>query len=332
MLQESYFLSVVRGLDMKQSYSGDYELFLNGTMRIDDPDEIRHFECAIDHSVLPQRKRRQLHTSSFEPQFTLRPQNRAYREGDVVRVDCEVIGKPRPKIKWYFNKVELRPSSKHEMNFERTNLIIRAFTDRDVGEYSCVAENVVGRIEASASIELIASSPPVIAEGPESQTVDEGATVHFKCKAKAQPRPAITWFFEGSEISMLRGHFHVSDDESELTVSRVTKQDDGTYSCMAGNAVGSMLADARLTVIPNPQISRPTHHQQLSRPSPPQQSFRPTHHHPQSSRPTHPQQSSHPTHHQHRQHQQYQSPPNPPPPSYRQSITNSITDDIIRDA
>ncbi|VDK32988.1 unnamed protein product [Anisakis simplex] len=75
---------------MKQSYSGDYELFLNGTMRIDDPDEIRHFECAIDHSVLPQRKRRQLHTSSFEPQFTLRPQNRAYREGDVVRVDCEV--------------------------------------------------------------------------------------------------------------------------------------------------------------------------------------------------------------------------------------------------
>lgn len=42
--------------------------------------------------------------------------------------------------------------------------------------------------------------------------------------------------------------FKVSDDETELTISYVTKHDDGTYSCMAGNTVGSMTADARLSV------------------------------------------------------------------------------------
>lgn len=40
---------------MKRSYSGDYELFLNGTLRIDEIGDIQYFECAIDHTVLPQR-------------------------------------------------------------------------------------------------------------------------------------------------------------------------------------------------------------------------------------------------------------------------------------
>uniref|UniRef100_F1KRF1 Peroxidasin n=2 Tax=Ascaris TaxID=6251 RepID=F1KRF1_ASCSU len=236
-----------RGHDMKRSYSGDYELFLNGTLRIDEIGDIQYFECAVDHTVLPQRKRRQAYGLSA-PQFTLKPKDRTHREGAPIRIDCEVTGKPRPTIKWYFNGTELKSSRKHEMNFERTNLVIYPFLERDVGIYSCVAENKFGRIEASASIELIASSPPLIIEPPESQIVEEGSTVTLRCKANAEPRPTITWFFDGSVIPMLRGHFHVSDDETELTISYVTKHDDGTYSCMAGNTVGSMTADARLSV------------------------------------------------------------------------------------
>lgn len=40
----------------------------------------------------------------------------------------------------------------------------------------------------------------------------------------------------------------MSDDGSQLTVSPVGRADEGHYSCMAGNAVGSMTADARLMV------------------------------------------------------------------------------------
>lgn len=40
----------------------------------------------------------------------------------------------------------------------------------------------------------------------------------------------------------------VSDDGSELKISNVERQDDGIYSCMAGNSVGAMSADAKLTV------------------------------------------------------------------------------------
>lgn len=37
----------------------------------------------------------------------------------------------------------------------------------------------------------------------------------------------------------------------ELTIAGVTKHDEGVYSCMAGNAVGSMIAEARLLIDQN---------------------------------------------------------------------------------
>ena len=40
----------------------------------------------------------------------------------------------------------------------------------------------------------------------------------------------------------------VSEDGTELTVTRVGRQDDGVFSCMAGNSVGAMMAEARLRV------------------------------------------------------------------------------------
>lgn len=77
--------------------------------------------------------------------------------------------------------------------------------------YTCIAENAHGRIETSAEVHLVSSSPPVITEGPENQKVLLGSTVTFHCRAHGEPRPFITWFFNGGEISVLKGHFHVSN-------------------------------------------------------------------------------------------------------------------------
>lgn len=40
----------------------------------------------------------------------------------------------------------------------------------------------------------------------------------------------------------------MSADGTTLTLAGVTKADSGVYTCMAGNIVGSMTADAGLTV------------------------------------------------------------------------------------
>ncbi|VDO30637.1 unnamed protein product [Onchocerca flexuosa] len=243
------------------------KLLSNGIISLNSNVLLGELQCAIDYnatftrqlrdnslsriSYRRSRLPRQILDAPSAPKFTLKPKDRSYREGTTVRLDCEVTGKPRPTITWYFNGKKLKRSRKYEMNLEQTNLNIYPFLERDVGTYTCIAENAYGRIETSAEARLVSSSPPVITEGPENQKVLLGSTVTFHCLAHGEPRPFITWFLNGGEISVLKGHFHVSDDEMELIISGVTKHDEGVYSCMAGNTVGSMIAEARLLVDQN---------------------------------------------------------------------------------
>lgn len=81
---------------------------------------------------------------------------------------------------------------------------------REQFRYTCIAENAYGRIETSAETHLVPSLPPVITESPENQRVPLGSTVKFLCRAYGEPRPFITWFLNGGEISLLKGHFHVN--------------------------------------------------------------------------------------------------------------------------
>ncbi|EFO27644.2 hypothetical protein LOAG_00844 [Loa loa] len=226
----------------------------NGIISLNSDVSLGELQCAIDYNTTFIRKSRlprQILDAPSAPKFTLKPKDRSYREGTTVRLDCEVTGKPRPFITWYFNGKKLKRSRKYEMNLEQTSLNIHPFLERDVGKYTCIAENAYGRIETSAEAHLVSSSPPVITESPEDQKVLAGSTVTFRCRADGEPHPFITWFLNGGEISVLKGHFRVSDDEMELTISRVTKRDEGVYSCMAGNTVGSMIAEARLLIDQN---------------------------------------------------------------------------------
>ncbi|VDO24035.1 unnamed protein product [Brugia timori] len=230
------------------------KILSNGIISLDSGVSLKELQCTIDYNttfISKSRLPRKILDVHSAPKFTLKPKDRSYREGTTVRLDCEVTGKPRPSITWYFNGRKLKRSRKYEMNLEQTSLNIYPFLERDIGKYTCIAENAYGRIETSAEARLVSSSPPVITESPENQKVSLGSTVTFRCRADGEPRPFITWFFNGGEISILKGHFYVSDDEMELTISGVTKHDEGVYSCMAGNTVGSMIADARLLIDQN---------------------------------------------------------------------------------
>ncbi|VDN56183.1 unnamed protein product [Dracunculus medinensis] len=232
----------------KEIVNGDenFKINLNGDLIIiNNSISVNYIQCT---KFWYTRKQRQAIDISAAPRFTLKPKSRLYREGVIARLDCEVVGNPQPKIQWFRHGKALKRSRKYEMNYEQTNININPFLESDVGIYTCVATNNHGRIEASASLKMVSSTPPEIFEGPMDQIVSAGSTVRFRCLAKAIPRASITWFFDGSEVPTLRGHYYISNDQTELIISGVTKKDDGTISCMAGNTVGSMTANARLVV------------------------------------------------------------------------------------
>ncbi|KAI3413184.1 hypothetical protein GPALN_010685 [Globodera pallida] len=166
------------------------------------------------------------------PRFTYTPRDRRFREGSTVQLNCEAIGEPKPTIIWFFNGRPIEPSRKFELRKAHTELVIYPFLEHDVGTYACEASNLHGRVK----------------KGPRRQNARPGQRVSLSCKARGEPKPSITWFFNGLEIADLRGHFQVNADGTELTINGVTRHDTGTFACMAGNAVGSQTADAHLDV------------------------------------------------------------------------------------
>jgi len=180
--------------------------------------------------------------------MTYFPTERSYQEGSAVKLSCEAVGQPPPQISWSFNGEPIVASRKYVFTTGKHQLTIYPFLEQDVGQYSCEAVNPSGRVKKSARIGLLHVSPPVVVEGPKSVTVKLGKRATFRCKAKGEPTPTLTWFFNGGEIQKLNGHFRVSDDGRELTVEQVSRQDNGVFSCMASNNAGSMTGDARLVV------------------------------------------------------------------------------------
>ncbi|XP_030394385.1 roundabout homolog 3 isoform X2 [Gopherus evgoodei] len=184
------------------------------------------------------------------PTFIRRPINQVVLADDSVDFHCEVQGDPVPTSRWRKEEGEL-PQGRAEIQNDNTLRISRVSAE-DEGTYTCVAENSVGKSEASGSLSV--HVPPQLVTRPRDQIVAQGRTVTFHCETKGNPPPAVFWQKEGSQILLFpsqppqpMGRFSVSPS-GEMTITEVQTADSGYYMCQAISVAGSILAKALLEV------------------------------------------------------------------------------------
>ncbi|XP_066541545.1 cell adhesion molecule-related/down-regulated by oncogenes isoform X2 [Hoplias malabaricus] len=189
--------------------------------------------------------------------------------GSSVRFTCGVSGNPTPKTTWLFNSSPVLPSSR--LQISDFSLRISSVNAQDQGMYQCLLDNSIGSAQSSArlSVQSGETSLPVILSPPESGMYTEGESVTLSCNASGQPLPGIRWYNSagliathpalllqapGSEASspgIVPAHLTMSrPGSSSLYIQAVTKDHAGKYTCEASNEVGSVLAEAFLTVDP----------------------------------------------------------------------------------
>ena len=79
--------------------------------------------------------------------------------------------------------------------------------------------------------------------------------VSFKCQMLGYPQPEVTWLFNKKEVKPSSRHeMRITNDECVLTVSEVTEDDAGTYTCKLKNKVSHVKSSAVLTVGVTPTI------------------------------------------------------------------------------
>ncbi|XP_048351334.1 roundabout homolog 1 isoform X6 [Sphaerodactylus townsendi] len=187
------------------------------------------------------------------PSFVKRPSNLAVIVDDSAEFKCEARGDPVPTVRWRKDDGEL-PKARYEIRDDHT-LKIRKVMAGDMGSYTCVAENMVGKAEASATLTVqVVSEPPHFVVKPRDQVAALGRTVTFPCEATGNPQPAIFWRREGSQNLLFSyqppqssSRFSVSQT-GDLTITSVQRSDVGYYICQTLNVAGSITTKAYLEV------------------------------------------------------------------------------------
>uniref|UniRef100_A0A6Q2WS34 Roundabout, axon guidance receptor, homolog 2 (Drosophila) n=1 Tax=Esox lucius TaxID=8010 RepID=A0A6Q2WS34_ESOLU len=192
--------------------------------------------------------------SVFErPTFVRRPVNQVVLVEESVELRCQVHGDPPPSLRWRKDDLDV-PRSRYDVRYEKDDFLlkIKKASAGDQGTFTCVAENRVGKVEASAT--LTVREAPQFVVRPRDQIVAQGRTATFPCETKGNPQPTVFWQREGSQALLFpsqpaQGGSRVSVSVSgELTISSVQRSDSGYYTCQALTVAGSILAKAQLEV------------------------------------------------------------------------------------
>ncbi|XP_031989513.1 roundabout homolog 3 isoform X2 [Corvus moneduloides] len=193
------------------------------------------------------------------PAFGKRPHNQVVLVEGTAEFACEAVGDPQPAVRWRKEEGEM-PLGRWEVLPDNTLRISRLQVE-DEGTYTCLADNSVGRSEASGT--LTVHVPPQLVTGPHDQAVTPGQSVTFQCQSKGNPPPAVFWQKEGSQTLLFPGQPPIPSSRvwvspsGALTIVNVQPSDAGHYLCQAISVAGSVLARAGLEVTGAPTGLQP---------------------------------------------------------------------------
>ncbi|KAM8898928.1 roundabout homolog 2-like isoform 2-T2 [Spinachia spinachia] len=205
-------------------------------------------------NMVGERESEKAQLSVFErPVFVQRPVNQVVLVDETVEFRCQVNGDPPPTLRWKKEDVDI-PRGRYEVRYEKEDSLLRIkkASVSDQGTFTCVAENRVGKLEASAYL-TIREAPQFVVR-PRDQIVAQERTATFPCETRGKPQPTVFWQREGSQDLLFpnqpkQGDSRVSVSlNGELTISSVQRSDAGYYICQALTVAGSILAKAQLEV------------------------------------------------------------------------------------
>jgi hemicentin len=167
---------------------------------------------------------------------------------------CHAEGRPPPTIQWLKDGVEISGEERYRVLSNGT-LYITELHASDSGVFQCVASNYGGFV--TMDIELDVQVPPDIIVFDGNVTVDTGYWADLKCISIGNPRPHVTWKFEGRPVDLTDPRFTLLNNGT-LRIHDVKKDDLGSYTCEARNSVGITSIFSWLNVKYSPQIIRPS--------------------------------------------------------------------------
>ncbi|XP_051581270.1 hemicentin-1-like isoform X1 [Myxocyprinus asiaticus] len=191
-------------------------------------------------------------TGLVSPVVAISPKVVSVIEDQQVTLPCVLLaGNPLPERHWLHDN-GLVTSSPYVTVRSDGSIHIERVSQQDGGQYTCLAENVVGSSNHTTMLNVYVM--PTIQHGTQIFSTIEGTPVSLPCRAHGVPKPDITWSMRG-ELLDLNGSAFSLDEYGSLHIVSPTGEESGEFVCMATNAAGYSSRKVQLTVYVRPRPS-----------------------------------------------------------------------------
>ncbi|EGT58022.1 hypothetical protein CAEBREN_29713 [Caenorhabditis brenneri] len=182
------------------------------------------------------------------------PEEYESQQNERVVISCPVYAKPQAKITWHKAGKPLESDRFVKTSANGQKLYLFKLRDTDSSKYTCIATNAAGTDKRDFKVNMqVAPSfdePNIVRR----ITVNAGRHTTLHCPAKGNPTPVITWLKDGVAVDEENRRYSVLDGGKQLQISNTEGNDQGRYTCIATNSVGSDDLENTLEVIVPPEI------------------------------------------------------------------------------
>ncbi|MBP9900792.1 MAG: immunoglobulin domain-containing protein [Verrucomicrobia bacterium] len=179
-----------------------------------------------------------VNAAAVVPSITTQPASQTVTAGANVSFTVAASGTAPLSYQWRLNGGNIGGATS-------ATLTLTSVTTGQTGSYSCVVSNGAGSATSSAAVLTVnaAAVVPSITTQPASQTVTAGANVSFTVAASGTAPLSYQWRLNGGNIG--------GAASATLTLTSVTTNHAGAYTCVVTNIAGSVTSSgAILTVQP----------------------------------------------------------------------------------
>ncbi|NWX46452.1 TMIG1 protein, partial [Steatornis caripensis] len=153
--------------------------------------------------------------------------------GSPVSLSCLVQNSSQAEeLLWYRGdgKVDLKEGNKVNVS----NICIFPVTESDNGvTFTC---KLAQDKSVQVSVILDVKFPPQL-DGEESLQIEEDKDVTLTCNSKSNPQVQTAWYKNTTTLTLQQNRYHVYQNSEvfQLSITKVQKSDNGTYTCMVGD-------------------------------------------------------------------------------------------------
>ncbi|XP_030633895.1 immunoglobulin superfamily member 10 [Chanos chanos] len=185
--------------------------------------------------------------------------------GNDLKVDCKASGAPVPEISWGLPDGTLLNSalqadssggsrSKRYILFDNGTLYLNKVGMAEEGDYTCYAENTLGKDEMHVHITVVTAAPRIRQPSHTYVKVKPGGNIRFDCEAVGEPKPKILWMLPSNDMIAASNERYLMHVNGSLDIRDIKLVDSGEYVCMARNTAGEDSKVYKLDIDGNPPI------------------------------------------------------------------------------